>query len=1205
MIDSSQARLIIELALQKGLIHQEQISLCTPTGYTEPEVWSARLKEVVHKGILTEKIVQTLSDEVVAFRLLQTQSPDNTLLLAQSDSGTVTETTLAFQPAPEPLHLASVSQLPTQMATPGATPHQSAPKSGINRELEFRQVGRYEIVRRIGEGGMGTVYEAFDPLLKRPVALKFLIKDNPTLVQRLLMEGRSQAQIDHPNVCRVYEVGEFEGRYFIAMQYLPGQTLDKAMAGLSVEQKIKIMVEVADALQAAHKEGLIHRDIKPHNIIVGTGEDGLLKPYVMDFGLARQVAASGMTVEGALLGTPYYMSPEQARGETDRLDRRTDIYSLGVTLYELLSGKVPFSQGSIMEVLLKVIQDEAPPLRTLDSRIPVDLETIVMKCLEKEPQQRYDSARALQDDLLRFLAGEPIQGRPVSVWFRAKKLLYKHRVATSIVATALGIGLFFLVSGVHALWQARQQSELARQLGERVKEIETIMRHGHMLPRHNIAREEAMVRERMRAVEATMNSFGKISEGPGHYAIGRGHLALGEYQAARTHLEAAWNNGYQTSETAYALGLVLGELFQQRLDEAKAISNKELYQVEVKKAEEELKQPALRYLQQGRQAPGEAAEYVEALMYWHDQKWPEALVKAEIALKKIPWLYEAQRLIGQIYLDQGIKRLEAGEHMAALDSLKQAEAAFRQAQMIAESDLETYKELAWVGFHTTRLLMTTGQPFQEMLDQSRTVCDQGITVSPGKADLYLVSANISILQAQTKTEKGEDPALELEGCIEKARAALAVDPHNAFGFRMLGEAFRQRGIYVMDKGQNPGRDFQSAIDFNRQAVSARPNDGINHFYLGWAYWSLGEYQLVDGENPVQSYDLAAGCYTKVLELSKPTARVYNSLANVFLSKGEYLATQGQNPVPVLNQAIETYQRALELNPNLYGALINTATAFTDIIAYKIDHGQDPAAEFEESIRFYERGIAANPKNPIAYNNFAQVYMQKAQYLADQKQDPIPLLNQALETLAKGLKIRDNDAYTYLYIGRAHLIEASYQTGIKQDPAAALTSAIQAFQHAQELNPTFFEAWSHEGQAQAIALEWLLDTGQPFSERIFAKAQTVFRKTIELNKEYSAAHNQLAKLQWLRARWLIAQKKDALATLNSGLEEIKQGIDLKGDNPEFHITQGKLFALKAQIQKDPVPANQLREQARQSFTKAVELNPEVKADVDEMLKDLKR
>ncbi|HNH84410.1 MAG TPA: serine/threonine-protein kinase, partial [Acidobacteriota bacterium] len=478
----------------------------------------------MHKGILTEKIVQTLSDEVVAFRLLQTQAPDNTLLLAQSGSGTVTETTLAFQPAPEPLHLASVSQLPTQMATPGATPHQSAPKSGINRELEFRQVGRYEIVRRIGEGGMGTVYEAFDPLLKRPVALKFLIKDNPTLVQRLLMEGRSQAQIDHPHVCKVYEVGEFEGRYFIAMQYLPGQTLDKAMAGLSVEQKVKIMAEVADALQAAHKEGLIHRDIKPHNIIVGTGEDGLLKPYVMDFGLARQVAASGMTVEGALLGTPYYMSPEQARGETDRLDRRTDIYSLGVTLYELLSGKVPFSQGSIMEVLLKVIQDEAPALRSLDSRIPVDLETIVMKCLAKEPQQRYDSARALQDDLLRFLAGEPIQGRPVSAWFRAKRLLYKHRVAASIVAAALGIGLFFLVSGVHALWQARQQSELARQLGERVKEIETIMRHGHMLPRHNIAREEAMVRERMQAVEATMNSFGKISEGPGHYAIGRGHL---------------------------------------------------------------------------------------------------------------------------------------------------------------------------------------------------------------------------------------------------------------------------------------------------------------------------------------------------------------------------------------------------------------------------------------------------------------------------------------------------------------------------------------------------------------------------------------------------------------------------------------------------------------------------------------------------------
>ena len=1205
MIDSSQARLIIELALQKGLIHQEQISLCTPTGYTEPEVWSARLKEVVHKGILTEKIVQTLSDEVVAFRLLQTQAPDNTLLLAQSDSGTVTETTLAFQPAPEPLRLASVSQLPTQMATPGATPHQPALKSGINRELEFRQVGRYEIVRRIGEGGMGTVYEAFDPLLKRPVALKFLIKDNPTLVQRLLMEGRSQAQIDHPNVCRVYEVGEFEGRYFIAMQYLPGQTLDKAMAGLSVEQKVKIMAEVADALQAAHKEGLIHRDIKPHNIIVGTGEDGLLKPYVMDFGLARQVAASGMTVEGALLGTPYYMSPEQARGETDRLDRRTDIYSLGVTLYELLSGKVPFSQGSIMEVLLKVIQDEAPPLRTLDSRIPVDLETIVMKCLEKEPQQRYDSARALQDDLLRFLAGEPIQGRPVSVWFRAKKLLYKHRVAASIVATALGIGLFFLVSGVHALWQARQQSELARQLGERVREIETIMRHGHMLPRHNIAREEAMVRERMRAVEATMNNFGKISEGPGHYAIGRGHLALGEYQAARTHLEAAWNNGYQTSETAYALGLVFSELYQRRLDEAKAISNKELYQAEVKKADSDLKQPALKYLQQGQAATGEATEYVEALMYRHDRKWSEAIVKAEAALKKVPWLYEAQRLIGDIYLDQGITRLDIGEHAAALDAFKQAEEAFRQAQVIAQSDPNVYRKLAIVGFHTVRVRLAKGEPVQDEVDRSLALAEQGIEVSPRQVDLYLLISNLHLLNAQYKNEHGENPLPEFETSVQKIQVTLKIDPKNASALQMLSNALRLRGLYVMDHGQNPADDFNQAIDLGQQALAIQSTDGLIYYTLALAYWAKGDYQLIYGENPAQSYDQAAENYTKTLQILTPTAQIYLNLGNVYLSKGEYLAGAGQSPIPALTQAIETYNRALQINPNLFGALTNCATAYSDIVAYKIDHGQDPGVEFEESIRFYERAIAANPKNPIAYNNFAQVYMQKAQYLSDRKQDPVPLLRQALEILANGLKVRDNDAYTYLYIGRAHLIQANYQISIKQEPITTVNASIQAFQHAQELNPTFFAAWSHEGQAQAIALEWLLDTGQPFSESIFAKAQTVFRKSIELNKEYSAAHNQLAKLQWLRARWLIAQKKDALATLNSGLEEIKQGIDLKGDNPEFHITQGKLFALKAQIQKDPVPANQLREQARQSFTKAVELNPEVKADVDEMLKDLNR
>jgi serine/threonine protein kinase len=296
---------------------------------------------------------------------------------------------------------------------------------------------RYEVGELLGTGGMATVHRATDKALGRVVALKFLRDENPLAIARFQREARAQARLDHPHICRVHEVGELRGRPFISMQYIAGSTLASVFGELSSEQKVALLREVALAVHAAHEAGLIHRDLKPTNILVERSKDGTYKPFVTDFGIARESGEPGLTVTGEVLGTPQYMSPEQALGRSNAADARTDVYALGATLYAALVGVPPFGGGSVSEVLVKVIAGDPPSLLGRDAAIPRALDTIVMRCLSARAEDRYPSAKALADDLGRFLAGEPLEARRPSVLQRLRKLARRHRTASVVLASTL------------------------------------------------------------------------------------------------------------------------------------------------------------------------------------------------------------------------------------------------------------------------------------------------------------------------------------------------------------------------------------------------------------------------------------------------------------------------------------------------------------------------------------------------------------------------------------------------------------------------------------------------------------------------------------------------------------------------------------------------------------------------------------------------
>lgn len=880
---------------------------------------------------------------------------------------TITRESVGIMPRP--------SELPAEVADASRDP--------------ARAFGHYVRVRELGRGGFGTVWLAWDTVLRRRVALKILKEQGPEDSARFKREAQMAAALSHPNIAAVYEVGEVGAEHFIALQYVEGDTLAKVR--LSPKEAMEAVRDMARAVAYAHRQGVIHRDLKPQNAMraddpsAGAGQGG--RVYVLDFGLAKLTkAGSSLTVSATIVGTPAYMSPEQARGE--KADERTDVYGLGATLYELVTGQPPFSGENVMAVLRQVLDSDPVAPSKLNPRLPGDIETILRKAMEKEPARRYESVAAFADDIERQLAGDPIHARPVSTAERLWRGARKKRAV--VVPTAAAVVLGFALGGWAIVGAHQRKAAERRAFEENEQEAQDLL----VRAKPELQKAVDSLYDEKTNYEVLVNRV-EVGQGMIEAAIEKApHLAEGHYLLGRAwgirgwddRAEASWRRAIALDPDFGMARYELGRLLAMRAIVATlagAEENREAHLARARAWAEEAQREL--ELALGMNGCGDALqlEIGKAILAYVTRDKERVLGISQEAVKTYGNVNRAEDfylLIGLV--SQGDERIRAYDEAIRRRPKHHLARFFRGIAVQEQGDLDgaiaDYDEAIRINLRFVWAYANRGIARQDKGNLEGAVADydEAIRIDPCHAGAYYNRGNakrdkgdldgafadfsetirVNPRYAYAYGNRGVLRALsgDLEGAMADYNQALRINPRNERMLANRGNARMMQGdldgalvefneavrikpgfaLALAGRGsvRTAKSDFDGAITDCDEAIRTDPR-------CVEAYVSRGGARFMKGD-----LDGAIADYDQAIRINARCAEAYLNRGGARLAKGD------------LDGAIADCDEAIRINPSLARACVNRGDA-----RMKKDDIDGAIADYNEAIRI-------DPRCPEAYFN---------------------------------------------------------------------------------------------------------------------------------------------------------------------------------------------------------------------------------------------